>query len=356
MKKFALTLVFVLLTAVTLCGCDTFCGSGSDDEEVIAPDLAAFEAAGPITPKIDRSKLTLALKPAGAYRLVKGDVLELDMPRVMAVIAQDVQQPETRYGKHLSRVDSKGQIIVPMIGRVDVVGKTLQEVEEHLLELYYPQYLKFPPSIVGTVTTNHTEPVTILGAVKTSGTFQLRPDEMSLVTLLSKAGGIEDQGAKAIRIKRSSETGKQTEKLVMLPVEGLDIDFVDVAMQAGDVVEVERLSPQRVSVIGLVNHAGVFDYPLQNRYTLLEAIALGGGLNLIADPRYATVYRLNREGELVSAKFRITGGGKIAKGASIVLKPGDVVAVEQTLETNLRLIMAQIVRVGFGIGGNVVFY
>jgi hypothetical protein len=59
---------------------------GCDSADIIR-DLKRFNAAGPIPIKLDMSKLDLANKPTGAYQVAVGDVLALNMPRVMATVA-----------------------------------------------------------------------------------------------------------------------------------------------------------------------------------------------------------------------------------------------------------------------------
>jgi len=343
---------------------------GCVSPEDVQRDLDRFNAAGPVRIRLDESKLDLAEKPTGAYRVAIGDVLEFDMPQVMATVAQDIAQAPQRVGTHTARINSSGEIALPLLQYVPVAGKTLLEMEEYLTGLYHPKFLKDPPTVVANVKQYYTVPVTVLGGVTSPGTYELRRQELSLVFLLSKAGGIGSRGggedapgARAIRIRRAAtdtedqeaelneaDAPQPDEQLIVLPVEGIDIDFVDVALRPGDVVEVERMDPRSISVIGLVNRAGVFPYSPRRSYSLLDAIALAGGLNQVADPKYATVYRMDQAGELVAFRFRISGWGKVRQGAATVLKPGDVVAVEHTAETSLRLLISDVVRVGFNVG------
>ena len=128
---------------------------------------------------------------------------------------------------------------------------------------------------------------------------------------------------------------------IALPVEGLNIPFKDVALQEGDRIEVERLNPEIFTVIGLVNKPGAYPYPSGVKYTLLQVIAFGGGLNEIADPHYVRVYRQAADGRVVDATFEITGTSLTAAGG-IPIRPGDVVAVEQTARTKRNLLIAQL--------------
>jgi len=122
-----------------------------------------------------------------------------------------------------------------------------------------------------------------------------------------------------LALKKSPEVRKKTEsgklkKLepIVLPVKGLNIPFADVALQDGDSVIVERFREPLITVVGLVNRAGNFPYPPDVEYNLMQALGFAGGLNLLAEPRYATVYRLRADGTTVSAAFNIVNVAKSA--------------------------------------------
>ena len=67
--------------------------------------------------------------------------------------------------------------------------------------------------------------------------------------------------------------------------------FADVALQEGDSVRVQPPYEQSIAIVGLVNKPGNMPYPPNARYTLIEAIAFAGGLDLVADPRFVTAAR-----------------------------------------------------------------
>ena len=154
---------------------------------------------------------------------------------------------------------------------------------------------------------------------------------------------------RSLRIQRITETGipRKSESLV-LPVKGLNIPFADVALQDGDRVIVEHLQQPLFTVMGLVNSPGNFPYPPNVRYTLMQAIGFGGGLNLIAEPQYATIYRLKRDGTCVSATFPIKGKSKPADASNTLIKPGDIVAVEHTPRTRTALFLDRAFRINIG--------
>ncbi len=89
------------------------------------------------------------------------------------------------YGKWLL-VDAKGNISVPQIGEVHVLGKSVLELENQFREAY-ARYIKSP--IVEVKVLN--KEVTILGEVKTPGKLLLEKEHNSLVEAIGRAGDFD---------------------------------------------------------------------------------------------------------------------------------------------------------------------
>lgn len=342
-RKTELSAIVICCTAVAglvtlVCaGCQ-----GGSQAAAISPELAAFENAGPMRPAVDLEKLTKALSAGGPYRVVVGDVLELQQP-VLAVSTSG--EPTDRVATCLSRVSGEGTIRLPIVGEIWVVGKTLAEIESAVAAAYYPKYLTAPPAVVSKVVEYASIRVSVVGAVKEPGAYELRSDERSLVAALVKAGGVIPEGAGGIRIRQG---GAKEARAVNLPVEGVNLPFADVALSDGDLIEVERLKTPVVTVLGLVKKPGVFACQPGTNYSLMQALSLAGGVNDIAQPESAKVYRRDADGETVSATFRISPT-RSGQRRRVMLKPGDVVAVEPTAATQARLFLAQMLRFGFGL-------
>jgi protein involved in polysaccharide export with SLBB domain len=168
---------------------------------------------------------------------------------------------------------------------------------------------------------------------------------MSLVTALMKAGWVGSESSMVIRIRSAEGAAKAP---VTLPVKGLGIPFADVALASGDTVEVEQRPLEEFTVIGLVNRPGVFPYPPTAKYSLMQAVATGGGLNMAADPQYAKIYRQTAEGRLVALTFDLRNSAGDKAAALITIKPGDVVAVEETPYTWTRVVLTQILHLYAG--------
>ncbi len=329
-----------VLGVLLLCGA-TGCGiSVSTPQQV-----STFKQAGPVHIEVDFASLVKARIPAGAYRVVPGDLLEIQMPDILRAISPDFPLASSIQPSHV-RVSDKGAIGMPLAGEIPVAGKSHAEIESQVLNAYYPRYVKRPSPVVVQVVEYSTVKATILGAVDKPGVYDLRSDEMSLVALIMKAGGVVKEGAGVARIYQ--DNGEQRQQIAM-PVKGLNIPFPDVALRGAQTVEIQRLNPKLFTVIGLVKKPGSFSYPPGVQYNLLQALGFAGGVDDIADPQYVKVYRQDAQKELVAAVFKI-GQSDLPETANISIRPGDCVSVEQTSRTRTRKVLAGIFRIGLYSG------
>lgn len=183
--------------------------TGCDDQvrRPSAEDLAEFEMAAPSGPSVDMDRIVEAKIPTGPYRVVPGDILQLEMPRILD--PQSVAGATTTDGnqKYNCRVNDAGMIVLPIIGPLTVAGNSLAEIESSVMAEYYPKYVKTPLPVYVSVVEYSTRRVSIVGAVARPGIYSLRHDQMSLVALLMEAGGIVEKGAAVIRITRATPTG-----------------------------------------------------------------------------------------------------------------------------------------------------
>lgn len=335
----------MFLTALLCAGCDT-----PGPNEI---DLATFDKAGPIEWDVSASELAPASTITGPYRVVAGDMLSLTIPSM----APNLANPNAT-DVAIRRVDEDGKIVLPMVGEVAVADKTLTEVEAGVADAYFPKHLVSRPAVVAQVTEYRTVSVMITGDVVTPGRCNLRSDELCMIALLSKAGGILPTGAHVIRITPSGKDAKS----VVLPVKGMNTPLVNVALQGGEQVEVAKLRPQTVTVLGLVKAPGSYPVTPDATVNLIQAIGLAGGVDVVTDARYAVIYRQDQQGQVVAARIKLNAVGDdnyfftdstLAAVAHTPLKPGDVVMVEHSDHTRLRWTLNRILffSVGYATSG-----
>jgi protein involved in polysaccharide export with SLBB domain len=109
----------------------------------------------------------------------------------------------------------------------------------------------------------------------------------------------------------------------------------------------EHIDTRTFTVTGLVREPGVFPYPTNVQYSLIDAIATAGGADLIADPHFAKIYRRDASGKIVTAVFKIDKSS-ISKATNVIIKPGDIVSLEPTFQTQTNLFLSQVFRFNIG--------
>ncbi len=318
-------------------------------------ELARFEAAGPITPEFDEERLLESIKPPSVYRVIPGDLLMIRAPASLTLSGAAVPAftAASSLGpiEHFARVADDGMIDVPLAGPLPATGRTVRELERAIADAIHPRFLSTRPPIVVTVEEPHTVPVTIVGAVETPGIHHLSSDQMTLSGALTSAGGIVKTGnlvvgARKIVIYSPNEEGRPT--VHALPIRGLNVPFYDAPLVGGERIEVERFEPDRFTVVGLVAKPGAYEYPPEIEYNLMQALATAGGVDRIADPPFATVFRKDLlSGEIIPATFALKGDGIVAASA-LRIKPGDVVSIGHTKASWTRAFMADVFRINIG--------
>lgn len=337
-SKFVLPALGLLLLG-PLASCGITSHSLPSEEE-----LRAFEAAGPVQLELDRDRLLLGVVSSGPYKLVQGDLLEIRGLSSLTLTATGPSAPVD----YLARVQEDGKIVLPLRKEVMARGKTLVELEALITKQVRP-LLANPPAIVVQIKQHESRQVTVIGAVEKPGVHELRSDQLTLYNALSEAGGILKAsnlkvGARMIRVRKP---GEQQDRAFTLPVKGLNVPDENVALSGGETIEVLRFEPDLFTVVGLVTKPGAYEYPPEKTYNLMQALAIAGGSDQTAYPPYATVFRTGQDGKILATTFTITGDDAI-DAVAIQIKPGDVIAVQHTVASWSRSLLAQVLRFNFG--------
>lgn len=312
-------------------------------------ELADFFNAGPVTPEFDLAALYANLDDSVEILIGPGDLLQIEMPAIAAseTFSSSVEPNERVVVRR--RVSRAGAIALAHLGEVRVEGLSLLDIERVVAAGLHPKYLSSPARVVVSIEELATLPVTVVGTVQRPGRYRLKRHELSLTDALSAAGGISSGdgefaiGARGVVIYRPGET--QGEEL-MLPVRHLNVPTHEVRLRGGERIEVVRYEPRLFAVLGLVNRAGTFQFPVESKVGLLDAIARAGGVDPAAAPPYATIFRQSRStGEVIAATFDLRDPIAAAK---VEIQAGDIVHVDHTVGTWTRSFLSNAIQLRVG--------
>lgn len=139
-------------------------------------------------------------------------------------------------------VEYDGKVKLPVIGRVEISGKTIRQAEE-LLETLYSDYFQQPFVLVSV--TNRKITLFMNGGTK-ANTITMTTDHMTLVEAIAMCGGLT-QSSKAYRIKliRGDITNKP--QVYYWNVRSLEaLNNSNVLLEANDIIYIES-KPQYVT-------------------------------------------------------------------------------------------------------------
>jgi polysaccharide export outer membrane protein len=211
---------------------------------------------------------------AGTYTIGQNDVL-----RITVYNHPDM---ETKV-----RVNGNGEILVPLIGHVDVDGLSIARTTSKLTELLADGYI-INPQVNVFVEEYGSKKAVILGQVELPGLYELS-GQTTLLELISKAGGLkEDAGANA-HIKRRAASGKT--EIIAINLRGL--------MEGGDISQniiINHKDNVYVSKAGMFYVAGEVKkpdaYKIEKDTTVLKAIAKARGFTGKAAKRKTRIIRM----------------------------------------------------------------
>jgi polysaccharide export outer membrane protein len=260
-----------------------------------------------------------------AYVLGFGDQLTL-----WAVEAEEIN------GKSFS-IDQSGYLALPLVGRVRAAGFTVDQFEAEL-KTALGKYIR-QPQIVVAVTEPKSEPVSITGAVNTPGVYQLNGSK-SLAEMLAEAGGLSQDAGHLVRITRQLKYGHiPVPKAVDDSTNGVSAAEISVqdalAGKSGNIPifpnDLIMVSGRgMVYVLGDVTKPGA--YPIGERPTisLLQALAIAGGLAKTASPNNMKLIHPVPGGARQEMDI---DGSKIIQGKApdVELQPNDILYIRDSL-------------------------
>ena len=227
----------------------------------------------------------------------------------------------------LFTVDSEGVITYPHVGRVDVTGKTVRDVEALLTKLLSPAYVRRPQVSVS-ISKYRSRSIFILGEVRTPGQYNIE-GQVTLLEVIAKAGSLTPTAGTEIIVQRYKD-GLPTVLTPALPGDDRAAELMRVSvddlregritanllLQDGDTLYVPAAA--KFYVTGFVKSPGAF--VLVPNMTVRQALAVAGGLTERGSQRGIKIIRRVGDKEVeVSARM------------SDLVKPNDTIRIRQRL-------------------------
>lgn len=131
------------------------------------------------------------------------------------------------------QIQEDGSIVFPLIGRVEVLGKTQGELASLLEDKLAAGYLR-EPQVTVVVTERENLEVSVLGQVQRPGTFSYI-EKLTLVQAISEAGGLNELAhSRRVKLTRKGPNGVGTYDVSVKAItEGR---AEDILLQPGDIV------------------------------------------------------------------------------------------------------------------------
>lgn len=201
-----------------------------------------------------------------------------------------------------ARVTDKGTITFPLIGEVSVEGLTPAQASKRIADKLRSGRFVVDPEVSVSLAQVNSRQVSVLGNVQKPGRYPIDAVNSRLTDLLAAAGGVAEPGSDIVTIvsMQDGESRKRDVDLSQVFRQG-DLD-ANVGLKPGDTVYVHRAPV--VYVYGEVQKAGA--YRLEPHMTVMQAIAMGGGLTPRGNDRNVQIHRRNGNGEVKRFGARLT--------------------------------------------------
>ena len=225
-------------------------------------------------------------------------------------------------------VDSDGSITFPLIGRIQVAGKTTREIEEHVTKLLAPDYIRRAQVSVE-IATYRSRSIYVIGEVRNPGRYNIQGPQ-TLLEVIAHAGSTTPTASNTIIVQRYKDGIAAAVSAPALPgdtgsAEIMRVSLEDlregrltanILLQDNDTIIVPPA--ERYYVSGQVKQPGSF--VLRPGMTVRQAIAEAGGLTDRGSTRGIKIMRKIKDKEV-----------ELDADMSDLVQPNDTIRVRQRL-------------------------
>lgn len=234
------------------------------------------------------------------------------------------------------RVDMRGDITLPLIGRIHAAGSTTDDLQTQIADRL-KKFVK-DPDVVVSVSEFGSEPVSVLGAVGIPGVHQVAGHK-TLFEVLSLAGGLRADAGNTIRVTRDMKWGPvplpdaKTDASGQFSVASVSVKTIlnatdpvkNIAVMPDDIISVSKADI--VYAVGSVVKPGGFPMNQDQTLSTLQVLSLAEGFDKTAAPDKAKILRAipgssDRTQIAVNLKLLMAG-----KAPDVALRADDILFV-----------------------------
>jgi polysaccharide export outer membrane protein len=231
-----------------------------------------------------------------------------------------------------ARVSDSGDVPLMLVGNVHVAGLTpagaANVIEEKMMSGHFMKH----PQVTVNVDDYATQSVSVVGQVKTPGTFPITAPRTA-IDLIAMAGGLTDIADRTITIERHGDPKNKVSYFLSNDSQKAIDD--NVLVYPGDKVLVSKAGV--VYVLGDVKTPG--GYVMNNnssQLTVLQALAQAGGTNHSAVPAHARLMRKKDDGGYDELPLPLSAMQK-GKKSDMALNAGDIIYVPFSYLRNVAM-------------------
>lgn len=201
-----------------------------------------------------------------------------------------------------ARVSERGTIMFPLIGEISVTGLTPTQVSKQIADKLRAGRFVVDPEVTVSIAQVNSRQVAVLGNVQKPGRYPLDATTAKVTDLIALAGGIAPTGSDQITVMTTRD-GRTERREIDLAAMIRSGDLTqNLELQAGDTIYVGR-APM-IYVTGEVTRAGA--YRVEKDMTVMQAIALGGGITPRGTERGIRIHRKNGDGQIHRMEAKLT--------------------------------------------------
>lgn len=259
------------------------------------------------------------------------------------------------------RIDMRGNVNLPLVGRVHPGGQTVEKFEAELQEKL-KQFVK-APQVTVSVMEYRSQPISILGQVTTPGVHQLQ-GRKSLMEVISMAGGFKSDAGYVIKIVRKKEYGAIPLKTAVVDSTGeysvaeITLKHImnaespeeNVLIQPFDVITVPKA--EMIYVVGAVKRAGGFTLAEREKMTVLQALSMAEGFGPNPSDKVCKILRKNGNDDRQEIAINLSDILK-GKGQDVAMQSEDILFVPTSTS---KKVLSRTAEAAIGVTSGLLIY